>query len=92
MLQADRHDELRAAIRDVAEVPKQATVSFRQCPAIWFPYVFSFVRSATGCSASVRIAQRTRSNVTTATRASRSTPHLFHLQPAKPGTQGIIHR
>jgi hypothetical protein len=61
---------------------------FRRSPAMWCPYVVSFARCATGCSASAHIAQRTRSNVTTATRATRSRPQLLLLQSAKPGTQG----
>jgi hypothetical protein len=38
------------------------------------PYFVSFARCATDCSAFAHIAQRTRFNVTTATRATRSRP------------------
>ena len=80
--------ELRTIFRNVAKAPKKSIIPFARALPCGVLNVVSFARCATGCSASAHIAQRTRSNVTTATRATRSRPQLLLLQPAKPGTQG----
>ena len=87
--QTDRHDGANSRFSQCWESAKKENL-FRQSPAMWCLYVVSFARCAPGCSASAHIAQRSRSDVTTATRATLSRPQLLLLQPAKPGTYTAI--